>query len=73
MATTTNNIRQDVEAAQTAILRTAATSGSPWDPKELRDAARNGWSGDVMMFALTDLINQGRLVLDSNLRVRVPE
>jgi hypothetical protein len=73
MASTTNNIREDVEAAQKAILRTAAASGRPWDPKELREAARNGWSGDVMMFALTDLVNQGRLVLDSNLLVRLPE
>ena len=41
-----------------------------WDPRELRQAARNGVSGEIMMFALTDLVNQDRLALDERLRVR---
>ena len=69
-----SELGEAVEAAQQALLE--AAGGQPdlwWDARELQTAAQNGvrWSGDIMMFALTDLVNQGALELDDTLRVKV--
>jgi hypothetical protein len=68
-----NDFRDRVAAAQEALL--AQCRDQPdrwWNADQLRDAARNGWPGEVMMFALTDLVNQGKLELDRELRVKAP-
>jgi hypothetical protein len=65
------DLGERVAAAQEALL--AKCQDQPdkwWDAAELREAARNGWPGEVMMFALTDLVNQGKLELDRQLRVK---
>jgi hypothetical protein len=62
---------QEVQEAQTALLHEAQEQPAKWwSPEELRDAARNGWGADVMMFALTDLVNRNRLEINQRLQVR---
>jgi hypothetical protein len=69
---TLDDLRGRVSVAQTALLAKARATPEEWlDPEELRTAARNGNGGDVMMFALTDLVNQGKLDLHDDLRVRL--
>lgn len=70
---TLEDLQVKVAAAQEALLGLARAAGhDEWlDPEELRTAARNGSGGDVMMFALTDLVNQGKLDLRDDLRVRL--
>jgi hypothetical protein len=68
-----NGLQQEVDEAQKALLGEAQKKPGWWDPKELRDVAQNGWGGDVMMYALTDLVNQGELELGADLQVRLPE
>jgi hypothetical protein len=65
---------EEIAKAQAAILGKARERADEWwNPRDLRDAAQNGSTGDVMMFALTDLVNRGQLKIDSQLRVRLPE
>ncbi len=62
---------EEIEAAQSALLATANTRPDEWwDARVLRDAARNGWAGDVMSFALTDLVNRDEFELNPRLKVR---
>lgn len=70
---TLDDLQSKVAEAQKALLDSAraAPSGEWLDPEKLRTAARNGSGGDVMMFALTDLVNQGKLDLHDDLRVRL--
>jgi hypothetical protein len=70
---TLEDLQGKVAAAQEALLNKArsAPHGEWLDPEKLRTAARNGSGGDVMMFALTDLVNQGKLDLHDDLRVRL--
>ncbi len=70
---TLEDLQGKVAAAQDALLGQARAAGEgEWlDPEKLRTAARNGSGGDVMMFALTDLVNQGKLDLRDDLRVRL--
>lgn len=66
-----SELDREVQEAQKALLERAGKEPAKWwPPSELRDAAQNGWGGDVMMFALTDLVNRGRLELNAQLRVR---
>jgi hypothetical protein len=65
---------EEIRAAQDALLETLRRSPEDWwDARELREETRNGvkWPGEVMTFALTDLVNQGRLELDPELRVKI--
>ena len=62
-----------VAEAQAELLRVAREDPTWWNPQKLRDAAQNGWGGDVMMYALTDLVNRGELVLNEDLEVRDSE
>ncbi len=69
---TLEDLQGKVAAAQEALLDQARARDGEWlDPEKLRTAARNGSGGDVMMFALTDLVNQGKLDLRDDLRVRL--
>ena len=69
---TLDDLQENVVQAQEALLVEVKKQPRKWfDPQQLRDAARNGSGGDVMMFALTDLVNQGKLELGSDLRVRL--
>jgi hypothetical protein len=68
---TLKDLEQRVLEAQEDLLR--IVRGDPekwWDARDLRQAAVNGLSGEIMMFALTDLVNQDKLDLDGRLRVR---
>lgn len=67
-----STLQREVADAQKALLRVAHEQPVWWDARSLREKARNGWSGDVMMYALTDLVNQGELILDERLRVGIP-
>jgi hypothetical protein len=42
-----------------------------WDPQVLREKARNGHNGDVMMYALTDLVNREVFLLNRHLEVKL--
>ena len=63
---------EEVEKAQEALASTAAEDPTKWwDARDLRrQAAVNGWAGDVMSFALTDLVNSGKFELNPHLKVR---
>lgn len=66
-----SELDREVQEAQLALINVAEKSPKKWwPPEELRARAQNGWGGDVMMFALTDLVNRGRLKLDGRLYVR---
>lgn len=61
-----------VDEAQDALLAAAAEAPEEWwEPDDLRRRAQNGAGGDVMMFALTDLVNRGNFELDRSLRVKL--
>jgi hypothetical protein len=66
-------LQRDVEQAKAALLREARERPEWWDPRDLREKARDALSGDVMMYALTDLVNQGDLVLDEQLHVKIAD
>lgn len=69
---TLDDLQEKVAEAQSALLAKLEEHRGEWfDPDELRTAARNGSGGEVMMFALTDLVNQGKLELGADLRVRL--
>jgi hypothetical protein len=69
---TLEDLQGKVAAAQEALLERARAAPETWlDAEELRTQARNGSGGDVMMFALTDLVNKGMLDLSEDLRVRL--
>jgi hypothetical protein len=71
---TLDELQDMVIRAQAALLSELEERRGEWrDPEELRTAARNGSGGDVMMFALTDLVNQGKVDLGPDLRVRLTE
>lgn len=60
-----------IKAAQHDLLEKARSEPDRWwDAQALRAAAQNGHPGDVMMFALTDLVNRGSLLVDSRLHVK---
>ncbi len=62
---------EEIRAAQAALARTAAKDPDAWwDARDLRQQAANGWAGDVMSFALTDLVNSGKFELNPHLKVR---
>jgi len=64
-------LEDEIEEAQAALETTAATRPDEWwDARDLRKAAANGWAGDVMSFALTDLVNRGKFELNPHLKVR---
>jgi hypothetical protein len=64
-------LEEEIEAAQSALLATANTRPDEWwDARVLRDQARNSWAGDVMSFALTDLVNRDAFELNPWLKVR---
>jgi hypothetical protein len=66
-----NQLEGEVTSAQEALLEVVQTDPEKWwDARELREQARNGTGGEVMMYALTDLVNKGELRLNSKLLVR---
>lgn len=69
-----SELTAEVQGAQDALMKAIKQEPTKWwNARQLRGATRNGreWPGDVMTFALTDLVNQGRLELGSDLQVRV--
>jgi hypothetical protein len=69
-----SELTPEVQGAQEALMDTIEREPTKWwNARQLRDATRNGieWPGDILTFALTDLVNQGRLELGSDLQVRV--
>jgi len=67
-------LRREVDDAKAALLRQARERPEQWwDPRDLREKAREARSGDIMMYALTDLVNQGELVIDDQLHVKVAD
>jgi hypothetical protein len=67
-----STLQREVAEAKAALLHAAREQPHWWDPRELRERARNGWTGDIMMYALTDLVNQGELLLNEQLLVKIP-
>lgn len=65
-----DTLDNQIRAAQADLLRACNEDDKWWDPRALRKTAANGRPGDVMMFALTDLVNQGVLALNDKLWVR---
>jgi hypothetical protein len=68
------SLEQQIMEAQQALLQVAR--GEPtkwWEPRDLRSRAQNSTPGDVMMFALTDLVNQQKFELDGRLYVRLSD
>jgi len=63
-------LQRSVEAAQAALLDKARAKPDWWDADDLRAAAQNGWAGEVMMFALTDLVNHEQLEINAQLQVK---
>ena len=64
-------LTSDVEDAQAHLTTIAKEDPDKWWwPDELRSRARNGHPGDVMMFALTDLVNREVFEVDKRLRVK---
>ncbi len=64
----------DLKAAQTALL--AAARAEPtrhWKPSDLRERTQNGWSGAIMMAALSELVNNGTFVLQADRTVTLLE
>ena len=63
----------EIQGAQEALMRAVEQEPDKWwNARQLRAATRNGleWPGDILTFALTDLVNQGRLELGSDLQVK---
>ncbi len=59
-----------VDEAETALLRTLVHEPErPWSPRELQEAATNGWSASVVSIAFWRLVSSGRLSVDEELRV----
>lgn len=64
----------DIQGAQASLMQTIEQEPQRWwNARQLRAATRNGreWPGDILTFALTDLVNQGKLELGSDLQVRL--
>ena len=60
----------EIEQAEKQILAHAAER-ERWSPKELRQTAREKMEPQVISLAFWRLLNQGELVLDSDLQVRI--
>lgn len=68
---TLRELDEHVRKAQEALMAKIAEDPHRWwEAEELRDEARNGSPREVMMYALTDLVNREELTLDRHLRVR---
>ena len=59
---------QELQSAATLLL--IAAGGERWRPRELQAKARNGNRPHVISLAFWQLLNDGKLVLDGDLRVR---
>lgn len=59
---------EQLQTATDSLLTTAGTQR--WSPRELQACARNGHRRDVVSLAFWQLVSDGGLVLDSDLRVR---
>jgi hypothetical protein len=59
---------EQLRTAADVLLSTVGTQ--KWSPRELQARARNGHPRDVVSLAFWQLVNDGRLVLDSDLKVR---
>jgi hypothetical protein len=78
-----SDLDDDIKSAQSALMETLSQEPDKWwNARELRvealshangdaSAKDHGWSGDLLTFALTDLVNQGALELDPELRVKL--
>jgi hypothetical protein len=68
-----SELSEEVQGAQEALMVAIEQDRDKWwDARQLTNATRNGvdWPGEIMTFALTDLVNQGRLELGSDLQVK---
>lgn len=69
---TAEDYEASVKEAQAAIVRELEKDPTEWrEARRLREAAENGVGGEIMMFALTDLVNREKLVLNDELWVRL--
>jgi hypothetical protein len=59
---------QELQDAASLLLATAGRDR--WRPRELQARARNGHRPDMISLAFWQLLNDGKLVLDRDLRVR---
>jgi hypothetical protein len=61
----------EIDELTAAGRRLLDVAGSQrWRPRELQAAARNGERATILSLAFWQLLNDGRLILDRNLRVR---
>ena len=61
----------EIDELRTAARRLLEVAGSErWRPRELQAEARNGERASILSLAFWQLLNDGRLVLDRDLRVR---
>lgn len=68
---TTVALIEEIAAARAALLECATQQPDRWwDAFELKSMARNGWSAGAMGLALGELLDDGALELDVDLRVR---
>lgn len=62
---------EELEELQTAARLLLDAAGSQkWSPRELKERARNGHRRDVVSLAFWQLVNEGYLKLDRDLRVQ---
>jgi hypothetical protein len=59
---------QELQNAATLLL--AAAGHERWRPRDLQARARNGHRSELISLAFWQLLNDGTLVLDRDLRVR---
>ena len=59
---------QELQGAEALLLTEAGTER--WTPRELQARVRNGHRSHVLSLAFWQLVNDGQLVLDRDLRVR---
>lgn len=62
---------EELEQLHTAAERLLETAGTQkWSPRELQTQARNGHRREVVSLAFWQLVNDGELSLDGDLKVR---
>lgn len=66
-------LRKEIEKAREALLATVeGEPARPWSARQLKDESKNGWSYGAANLALTSLVEDGTLVIDSG-EVRLAE
>jgi hypothetical protein len=61
----------EIDELRAAAKRLLEVAGSEkWRPRDLQAQARNGERANILSLAFWQLLNDGRLILDPDLRVR---